>query len=78
MLKLSVVSSPGVLNLEQALFHGLDIWFWTVALWEAGSTLAPAVILPADELPFGAAGDIAESSCHKPLSEVLRQQHLQA
>lgn len=50
LLKLPVVSGPGVLDLQQAVLHGLDVGIRTVALWEGGATLAPAVILLADEL----------------------------
>lgn len=44
------MSGPGVLDLQQAVLHGLDVSIRTVALGEGGTALAPAVILLADEL----------------------------
>lgn len=72
LLKLPVVSGPGFLDLQQAGLHGLDVGIRTVAFWEGGATLAPAVILLADELPLRAAGDVAERRSHETLPQVLR------
>ena len=72
------MSRPGVLDLQQAVLHGLDVGVRTVAFWEGGAALAPTVIPLADELALGAASDVAERSGHKALTQVLGQQHLQA
>lgn len=66
------------MNLQQAVFHGLDVSIRTVAFWESGAALAPAVILPADKLTLRAASDVAKCCRHKPLTQVFRKQHLQA
>lgn len=67
-----VLSGPGVLDLQQAVLHGLDVGVRTVAFWEGGAALAPTVILLADELPLRAARDVAERRGHKALPQVLR------
>lgn len=72
------MSHPGVLDLQQAVLHGLDVGVRTVAFWKGGSALAPTVIPLADELTLGAASDVAERSSHEALTQVLGQQHLQA
>lgn len=72
------MSHPGVLDLQQAVLHGLDVSVRTVAFWEGGAALAPTVILLADELALRAACDVAERSGHEALPQVLGQQHLQA
>ena len=72
------MSRPGVLDLQQAVLHGLDVGVRAVAFWEGGAALAPTVIPLADELALGAASDVAECSGHKALTQVLGQQHLQA
>lgn len=69
---------PGVLDLQQAVLHGLDVSVGTVAFREGGAALAPTVVPPADELALGAARDVAERRGHKALTQVLGQQHLQA
>ena len=65
------MSGPGVLDLQQAVLHGLDVSVRTVAFWEGGAALAPTVILLADELTLGAASDVAERRGHKALTQVL-------
>lgn len=67
------MSRPGVLDLQQAVLHGLDVSVRTVAFWEGGAALAPAVILLADELALRAARDVAERSGHEALPQVLGQ-----
>lgn len=66
------MSGPGVLDLQQAVLHGLDVGVRAVALREGGAALAPTVILPADELALRAACDVAERRGHKALAQVLR------
>lgn len=66
------------MDLQQAVLHGLDVSIRTVALWESGAALAPAVILPADKLPLRAACDVAKGCSHETLPQVFREQHLQA
>lgn len=65
------MSRPGVLDLQQAVLHGLDVSIRTVAFWEGGAALAPTVILLADELALRAARDVAERRSHKALPQVL-------
>lgn len=62
----------------QTLLHGLDVHVRAVALWELGVTVAPAVIVFADKLPFSIAGYVAQSSLHKALPQVVWEDHLQA
>jgi hypothetical protein len=78
LFKLPVVSGPGVLDLQQAVFHSLNVSIRTVAFRECGAALAPAVILPADQLALRTACDVAECCSHEPLTQVFREQHLQA
>lgn len=66
------------MDLQQAVFHSLNVSIRTVAFWEGGAALAPAVILPADKLALRAACDVAEGCSHEPLPQVFREQHLQA
>lgn len=72
------MSGPGVLDLQQAVLHGLDVSIGAVAFREGGAALAPAVILLADELTLRAACDVAECCGYKALTQILRQQHLKA
>lgn len=69
---------PRVLDLQQAVLHGLDVSIRTVAFREGGAAFAPTVIALADELAFRTARDVAEGRGHKALTQVLGQQHLQA
>lgn len=75
-LKFTVVCIPGLTYAEQVLFHGLDVHVGAVALREFGATLAPAVIVLADELPLRIAGNVAQSCLHKMLLQVLRKDDL--
>lgn len=77
-LKLLVVTVPSFPDLEETLFHSMDITLGAVALWETKPALAPAVILSANQLPLWIAGNVAESSSHKAFPQVLWQQCLQA
>lgn len=72
------MSGPCILDLQQAVLHGLDVGVGTVTFREGGTALAPTVILLADEFTLGAACDVAERGGHEALTQVLGQQHLQA
>lgn len=60
----------------QALLHGLDVHIGAVALREFGVTVAPAVVVPADELTLSIARDVAESCQHETFSQVVWKDHL--
>lgn len=78
LLKLFIEYPPCLCDPFQALFHGLDVQIGTVAFWELGVTIAPAVIVPAYKFTLAVTGYVAESSLHKTFSQVVREDHLQA
>lgn len=77
-LKLFIEDPPGLCDPLQALLHGLDVHIRTVALWELGVTVAPAVIVLAAKFALSITGYVAERSLHKTFSQVVRKDHLQA
>lgn len=77
LLKVFVEHPPRLRDPLQALFHGLDVHVWAVALRELEVTLAPAVIVLAVELSLSVAGDVAEGSLHKTFSQVNWEDQLQ-
>lgn len=74
--KFTVVCIPSLTYAEQIFFHGLNVHVGTVALWEFGTTLTPAVIVLADELTLWIAGNIAQSCLNKMFLQILRQDDL--
>lgn len=77
-LKLFVEDAPCLCDPLQAFLHGLDVHVRTVALWEFGVTVAPAVIVLAAKFALPITGDVAESGLYKTLSQVIWKDHLQA
>lgn len=77
-LELFVKDPPRLCDPLQTLLHGLDIHVGTVTLGELGVAVAPAVVILAVEFAFAIAGDVAESSAHKILPQVVWQDQLQA
>lgn len=77
-LELFVKDPPRLCDPLQTLLHGLDVHVGTVTLGELGVAVAPAVVVLAVEFAFAIAGDVAESSAHKILSQVVWQDQLQA
>ena len=76
LLKVAVVGLPRLSYSKQILFHGLDVHGGAVALWKSGAALTPAVIVLADELSLGVAGDVTQSGLDKPLLKVVWKENL--
>lgn len=76
--ELMVQTAPGLIALLQVLFHDLDINEGTVALWEAGWAMAPAVIVAAVQLALWVACHIAKGCLDKTPTQKFWQDILQA
>lgn len=72
-----IQGAPGLFGLLQVLLHDLDISEGTVALWEAGWAMAPAVIVAAEQLAFWVARHIAEGCLYKTPTQEFWQDILQ-
>lgn len=75
--ELVIQGAPGLFDLLQVLLHDLDISEGTVALWEAGWAMAPAVIVAAEQLALWVARHIAEGCLYKTPTQEFWQDILQ-
>lgn len=76
LLEVLIGHCPGVSDLQQTGLHRHQIQLRAVALGVVHSTLAPAVVVPAHQLAFLIAANVAEGSLYKARPQILREDGL--